>query len=632
MSKIYYVYSEINQEFIDKNRLLEVWTSDITYLPISKIDELDVNSASHLLVTACLEEIKLIIKIAYENSISLGIIATPEQKELKRTFDLPNNIENAITLALNKSKKSLDILLCNEQIVLQEVVIGDAPPLEQFDTALKSKTFFDRVKLFGLTLKKVKKLKHTQIKIRDAKENEIKLSAVGIVGVEYNNATFAAKLISSQLSANDGKLSIVILSPTSMMQYISYLFKTFVSNTSSSNHLPKSVGYISSKSIDIETKKPLNIRIDSCDTGVTPAKLEVKEEVLQLSVGEDFWKKQNKNQSIKDSMKIEHLPSDDESTNYLSSGIPLFSHASQEQYTTLFSSLREESKLSWVFMILLILSTMIATFGLFINSSSVVIGAMLLAPLMQPIVSLSMGVLRQDSNLEFNGAKTIFWGVTAVLLTAALISLFTPIERLTAEMSGRLSPTILDLFVAIVSGIAAAYAKSNEKIMGSLAGVAIAVALVPPLAVAGIGLGWANWHMFSMAFLLFVTNLVGIVLAAALTFTLLGFSPLKLAKKGIIIWMSIVAVVAIPLYSSFTKMEEDTQIQKILSNLSFNVGKHDVRLTHIQLLHHHKIDEIRCEVISTGILSIDEKRLLKEVIEKSIDKKVVIVVTFRYRL
>jgi uncharacterized hydrophobic protein (TIGR00271 family) len=233
-------------------------------------------------------------------------------------------------------------------------------------------------------------------------------------------------------------------------------------------------------------------------------------------------------------------------------------------------------------MILLILSTMIATFGLFINSSSVVIGAMLLAPLMQPIVSFSMGVLRQDSDLEFNGAKTILWAVLAVILTAAIISLFTPIERLTVEMSGLLSPTILDLFVAIVSGAAAAYAKSNEKIIGSLAGVAIAVALVPPLAVAGIGLGWADWHMFSMAFLLFVTNLVGIVLSAAFTFTLLGFSPLKIAQKGIMIWMAIAALVAIPLYNSFETMKEDIEIQRRLANVSFSVGRHDIKLTHIQ--------------------------------------------------
>ena len=257
---------------------------------------------------------------------------------------------------------------------------------------------------------------------------------------------------------------------------------------------------------------------------------------------------------------------------------------------------------------------------------------MLLAPLMQPIVSLSMGVLRQDTSLEINGAKTIAIGVFSVLATAAIIALVTPMERLTTEMAGRLSPTILDLFVAIVSGAAAAYAKSNEKILGSLAGVAIAVALVPPITVAGIGLGWADWSMFSTAFLLFITNLVGIVLAAAFTFAMLGFSPLHLAKKGIAIWLMIVAIVAMPLYSSFSKMQEDIQMQKILSNLSFNVGEHNVKLTHVELVHRGDSEEMRCEVISTGILSREEKQHLKDVILKSISKEVDVIVTFRYLL
>ncbi len=627
---IYYVYSEDNQEFIEKNKLLEVWTSEITYIPLSKIDEINIGKAFHLLVTGCIEEIKLLMEIAHQNGITLGIIPTSEQKELKRTFELPQKIEEAISLALTPSEKKLDLLYCNDTIVLQEVVIGDAPPLDQFDTALNGKTLFDRIKMFWITLKKVKELKHTKMKITVANDNVVNLSAVGVVGVEYNNATFAAKLVSSQLSANDGRLSIVILSPTSMLQYINYLFTALVSLGNKS--LPASVGYISSKEILIEPKNSLNIRIDSSEVKQTPAVLKVKEEVLALSVGDKFWEKQNKTASTKDSIKIEHLPSDDESTEYLSKNIPLFSHASQEQYTSLFSSLREESKLTSTFMILLILSTMIATFGLFINSSSVVIGAMLLAPLMQPIVSLSMGVLRQDSDLELNGAKTIFWGVLAVLLTAAVISMFTPIEKLTTEMGGRLAPTILDLFVAIASGAAAAYAKSNEKIIGSLAGVAIAVALVPPLAVAGIGLGWGDWHMFSMAFLLFVTNLVGIVLAAAFTFVLLGFSPLRIARKGIMIWMILVFVVAIPLYSSFETMKEDIQIQKILANVSFSVGRHNIKLTEIKLIHHLKTDEIRCEVISTGMLNIEEKKLLKEAILKSINKEAEVIVTFRYRL
>jgi len=627
---IYYIYSPDDVEFVKtvKTHLVD---KDINYLSFDALDTFDVNSASHLLVTGCLDEIKILLAMAHQSEISVGIIPTSKQKELMRTFSLPVKLEDVIALALIPTDKKLDVLYSNETLVLQEVVLGDAPPLDQFDSVLQGKTYFDRIKIFWRTIKKVKEFKHTQIKITDAKENEINLSAVGVVGVEYNNATFAAKLISSRLSANDGKLSIVILSPTSIMQYIGYLFKSLVSHLTPDT-LPRSVGYIQSSKMYIETKIPMNVLIDSTQHQQTPITLEVKKEALALSVGETFWERQKLDSTGKDSIKVDHLPSDEESSTYLSNTIPLFAHASQAQYASLFKNLREESRVSQTFMVLLILATTIATFGLFINSSSVIIGAMLLAPLMQPIVSLSMGVLRQDTALEMNGAKTITIGVFTVLVTAAIIAFFTPIERLTSEMAGRLSPTILDLFVAIVSGAAAAYAKSNEKILGSLAGVAIAVALVPPIAVAGIGLGWADLNMFSTAFLLFITNLVGIVLAAAFTFVLLGFSPLQLAKKGIIVWMAIVAVVAVPLYSSFSKMKEDIAIQKTLSNVEFNVGTHDVKLMHIELVHRAKIDEIRCEVISTGILSKEEKVRLKEAILKSINKEAEVIVTFRYRL
>lgn len=627
---IYYIYTDKEVAFVEAvKRHLE--GKDISYLSFDALDTLDVSSVSQFLVTGCLDEIKLLLDLAYNNEVPVGIIPTPKQRELRSTFALPSKLEDAIDLALTPTDKKLDILYANGTIVLQEVVLGDAPPLDLFDSALKRKTYFDRMKMFWHTIKKVKDLKHTEIKITDAQENEIKLSAVGVVGLEYKNATFASKLISSQLSASDGKLSIVILSPTSIVQYMGYLFKSLVSHLTPEK-LPSSVGYIRSTRLYIETKIPLEVLVDSTLQQQTPLALEVKKEALSLSVGETFWEKQKLENNGKDSIKVDHLPSDEARSTYLSKAIPLFSHASQEQYATLFKNLRDESKLSQNFMVLLILATMIATFGLFINSSSVIIGAMLLAPLMQPIVSLSMGVLRQDTTLELNGAKTIAIGVLAVLFTAATIALFIPIERLTTEMAGRLSPTILDLFVAIVSGAAAAYAKSNEKILGSLAGVAIAVALVPPIAVAGIGLGWGDWHMFSTAFLLFITNLVGIVLSAAFMFVLLGFSPLHVAKKGILIWMGIVALVSIPLYSSFGKMKEDIAIQKTLSNLEFNVGKYDVKLTHIELHHRAKIDEIRCEVTASGILSKVEKVLLKEAILKSINKEAEVIVTFRYRL
>ncbi|RUM74771.1 MAG: hypothetical protein DSZ12_04935, partial [Sulfurovum sp.] len=307
---IYYIYTPRDEAFIETVKVY-LEDKDIHYLSFDDLDTLDMTKVSHLVVTGCVDEIKLILAIAHQNDVSVGIVPKPEQKELKRTFYLPSKLEDAVTLALTSSNKPLDLLYSNGTIVLQEVVIGDAPPLDQFDSALNGKTYLDRIKIFWRTMKKVKELKHTQIEITNAKENEIKLSAVGMVGVEYNNNTFAAKLIASQLSSNDGKFSIVILSPTSIMQYMGYLFRALVSHLTPTS-FPKSVGYIQSSKMYIQTKEPLKVLIDSTLKQQTPVELEVKEKALALSVGEKFWEKQPNEKSTKDTIKVDHLPSDEE--------------------------------------------------------------------------------------------------------------------------------------------------------------------------------------------------------------------------------------------------------------------------------------------------------------------------------
>ncbi|RLA73233.1 MAG: hypothetical protein DRG30_06540 [Epsilonproteobacteria bacterium] len=275
---------------------------------------------------------------------------------------------------------------------------------------------------------------------------------------------------------------------------------------------------------------------------------------------------------------------------------------------------------------------MIATFGLFIGSSSVIIGAMLLAPLMQPIVSLSMGVLRQDETLSKNAMKTITIGTLIVLLTAMTIAYVTPIGELSDEMASRLSPTLLDLFVAMLSGVAAAYVKNDEKILSSLAGVAIAVALVPPLAVSGIGLGWVDWSMSIQALLLFATNLIGIVLAGAITFMILGYAPIHVAKKGIVIWTIITALVTIPLYHSFEAMKEKSDIQKSLSLLKFDINHTQVYLSKIEYRPRGESAEVWCEVIVSDKLQKKDREYLNNMINKVVGKPTEVIATFRYRL
>ena len=191
---IYYIYSPNEEAFVETCKV-HLKNEEVTYLTFDDLGTFDVNRASHLLVTGCLDEIKLLLAIAHQAEVTVGIIPMSKQKELIRTFVLPSKLEDAITLALTPAEKKLDVLYSNGSMVLQEVVVGDAPPLDKFDSMLQGKTYFDRIKIFWRTIKKVKTLKHTEMKITDAKENEIKLSAVGVVGIEYNNGTFASKLI-----------------------------------------------------------------------------------------------------------------------------------------------------------------------------------------------------------------------------------------------------------------------------------------------------------------------------------------------------------------------------------------------------------------------------------------------------
>ncbi len=634
MGTIHYLYRKKHESYVATLQGVET-EHEVLFHPCETMEELesiDFTAVSHLLTTGTLQELKEIMQFVKTHALSLGIVPLPEQPKLTKILDLPRKPEEAFLQALQPAKRKIDMFYCNDVLVLNDVRIGNCSTLKSFEYDYLNDSLWVRLKHFWQSWRQKEPLKHHLFTVKTAKEDEKRFSAVGLIGLDYDNRSWVASALKPNLGSGDGQHILAVLAPTSLFQFYLSQPLSMLMGGKEKRKLPRSLGFIKSNQIAIDCKEPLEVLIDDNTSMQTPVELRSEEDVLALSVGEAFWERQSSVKSDRSSIRLDNIPKDDEQITYLSKGVPLFEHASKEQYATLFGSLREEGMLSGTFMTLLILATMIATFGLFINSGSVIIGAMLLAPLMQPIVSLSMGVLRQNSVMQTHAIKTITIGVLAVLLTAGLIALFVPIQRLTSEMAGRLSPTLLDLFVAIVSGMAAAYAKNNEKIMSSLAGVAIAVALVPPIAVAGIGIGWGEWSMFLSAFLLFVTNLVGIVLAAAMTFMLLGYSPIQIARKGIVTWMLIVAIVAIPLYSSFSQMQENARIQKLLTDTYFVVGQKRLELSHIEVLRHKGTAQIRCEVISSGVLTDTDKAYLKEVITQTVGREIEIIATFRYRL
>ena len=235
---------------------------------------------------------------------------------------------------------------------------------------------------------------------------------------------------------------------------------------------------------------------------------------------------------------------------------------------------------SFGFFFLLISATVIATLGLLANSAAVIIGAMIVAPLMNPILSMAFAIVTGNWRLYKRSLVSVFLGAFCSILVAYLLAILLPIDTVGSEIVARTSPSLIDLGIAIAAGAAGSFSLTRKSIASSIAGVAIAVALVPPLCVAGIGLGIGselsanigqvkitNLSVAEGAFLLFLANLAGITFTACLVFLSQSYGNLKQAFKSILLWLLIMALLSGPLTNSLRELfiysRVDIEIQKI---------------------------------------------------------------------
>lgn len=182
---------------------------------------------------------------------------------------------------------------------------------------------------------------------------------------------------------------------------------------------------------------------------------------------------------------------------------------------------------------ILIFSIMVASVGLNANSTAVVIGAMLISPLMGPIVGMGLGTAINDGTMLRRSLLNLGVMVGLSLLTATLYFLITPINEFTPELRARTYPTILDVLIAIFGGLALIVAKAKKgTISNAIAGVAIATALMPPLCTAGYGIAGGNLEVFGGAMYLFLINSVFIALATYIVCKLLKFPMAEYATQA----------------------------------------------------------------------------------------------------
>ena len=216
---------------------------------------------------------------------------------------------------------------------------------------------------------------------------------------------------------------------------------------------------------------------------------------------------------------------------------------------TVFSSLTKTDKVEAIdrviegstpnqdFFLMVILSILTATFGLIVDNVAVIIGSMLIAPILYPILSLSLGIIISDFKLIGRSLKTIsksiVLGVTASNIAALLFT--TQIDSLgSSEIVSRAYPSLTYVIIAILAGFAASFALVKPQLNETLPGIAISVAIIPPLAVTGIGVAKLNLSIISGSFLLFLVNLLGVIFASMITFSLMNFYAQRSeAKKSV---------------------------------------------------------------------------------------------------
>ena len=273
-----------------------------------------------------------------------------------------------------------------------------------------------------------------------------------------------------------------------------------------------------------------------------------------------------------------------------------------------------------------VLATIIACFGLIENSAAVVIGAMLVAMLLGPISGIALALVNGDGKLLLKSLAAEVGGALLVLIVSFTIGKVTHNFPYGSQILSRTTPNILDLLIALAGGTAGAYATVTPKLRAGLVGVAVATALVPPLAVCGLCLSRGDMELAWGSFLLFFANLVAIQFAFSVVLGLLGFyksqGDEKLSKRRALarqaVSVTLLVVLAVVLGNSFRqsvgRQQGESEVRKALTaGLKVYPG---AELADLQFDQNPKSDTVTATVRASGAMSPAKVAALQALLPK----------------
>lgn len=213
--------------------------------------------------------------------------------------------------------------------------------------------------------------------------------------------------------------------------------------------------------------------------------------------------------------------------------LQLMPQLTEDERVTVYRRVRRSARANLDYTILITLGGAIASLGLLLDNPAIVIGAMAMSPDMGPLLGIALSVVQGDRWMLRTAVLSAIRGVLLALGISVVLGLVVPSDGLTAAMEGNVNPNLLDLGVALAAGAAAGYASARGILASALAGLAISVALLPPLSTIGLSIGAGEPQAALGALLLYATNLVAIVAMAALMYLWTGFHPAPVRRERV---------------------------------------------------------------------------------------------------
>ncbi len=295
-------------------------------------------------------------------------------------------------------------------------------------------------------------------------------------------------------------------------------------------------------------------------------------------------------------------------------------------------SLIKDSQLTQNYLVLIFSSCLIATFGLVINSTAVIIGAMIIAPLMLPLRGFSFATLEGDWQLLRNSFISVMIGSLIAVICSYLVGITIGFFSFASEVTSRTQPTLIDLLIAVVAGSISGYAKIRPAIEDAIPGTAISVALMPPLCVVGLTLSQGEWQLSQGAILLYLTNLIGINLACLIVYVLGGYAGSNELTRNLSWGVSgiLIVLLAIPLVISFWQLIDKAKVDLSISEVINNyMERRDIKVIHSEVNLQNNSPSVLLRVRAIDPVTPEEVARVEEQLSKRLRKplKVVFEVT-----